>query len=230
MYKVHRFVGGFKQNHLATYPTLREAYAHAQRLATQERNPSVEYRIFGLVPESARTNGGKGAFRAWLVLDNALQSKGMRRASDILRQRGERPPPTIPSARTFRVDREMLGVRQTVGDGFATHAEARAYIAREKALLRDINATYIVVAPPDKPSRTNPEQPPVGVRSRYLRGAPRIRGYVASAKRERKTHDWEVEDRMSDAALVERSDEELGIGIPAQTNKGRRSRRGQYIP
>jgi hypothetical protein len=42
--------------------------------------------------------------------------------------------------------------------------------------------------------------------------------------------DWEVEDRSGDVSLVERTDEELGLGIPAQTGKGRHSRKGLYIP
>lgn len=47
---------------------------------------------------------------------------------------------------------------------------------------------------------------------------------------DRHRRDLEVEDRAGDASLAARSEEELGLGIPAQTNRGRRSRRGDYIP
>jgi len=49
-------------------------------------------------------------------------------------------------------------------------------------------------------------------------------------KRQSRHHDWEIEDRRSDIALAYREEEELGLGIPAQWGKGRRSRKGDYIP
>ena len=43
-------------------------------------------------------------------------------------------------------------------------------------------------------------------------------------------HDWEIEDRRGDLSLLVRNEEELGLGIPAQWGKGRRNRKGWYIP
>ena len=207
VYQVYRFVNGYKQNNTASFATFREAYGHAQRAQARERNPSVEYRIFGLMPEGAP--GSKTSpHRTWFVLDHAPQPLGTVRASRFLHKRGERQPASPKSAspksasaktsgaRTFRVDREALGVRRTLRDGFATQADAHTFIAAQKAKERDPNALYIIVAPSDKRTRS---RTPVGVRSRYLRGAPRLTGYVAGSKTQRARHDWEVENRKGDA-------------------------------
>jgi len=47
---------------------------------------------------------------------------------------------------------------------------------------------------------------------------------------ERRRRDPEIDDCRRDVTLYIRSEDELGLGIPAQANKGRRSRKGDYIP
>lgn len=41
---------------------------------------------------------------------------------------------------------------------------------------------------------------------------------------------WELEDRRGDMSLITHRSDELGLGAPAQFGKGRRSRKGNYIP
>lgn len=41
---------------------------------------------------------------------------------------------------------------------------------------------------------------------------------------------WELKEARGDMSLLSRQDDELGLGIPAQWGKGRRNRKGPYIP
>ena len=54
---------------------------------------------------------------------------------------------------------------------------------------------------------------------------PRTFGRSADDRRE-----WGDDERWDDIALAHRTEEELGLGIPAQTDRGRRNRKGWYIP
>ncbi len=260
MYKVYRWVNDMPQELLATYDTLREAYDWARSAATRERKRAKAIRILGPAPsdpragrhsQSASSDAPQRQF--WYVLNGGSPTKGAILASAVLQRMnsegaadeaaGLAREPTAPKPGAasnapqqeaprgkYCVVREVKGVRLTLVTNLESKVEAQEFIARRKKYERDQEAVYIIVERSSHASSRKGKQPPVGRRARFLRGAPRLRGEVVGSKRERKRPDWEVEDRRSDVSLVARPVEELGLGIPAQWGKGRKSRKGDYIP
>jgi hypothetical protein len=262
MYKVYRYRDGAPQEVVASFGTLREAYAHARHMVVSERKSAKAFRILGPLPPSLQAGSANRRSTTdtpehlyWFVLDGVVTTRGALIASAILRRIDEKnareasistsacehdtqyppahdahagnSPRQIRRGGAYRVDREAHGVRLTLRDDFTSQGEAMAYIERRKKTERDPEAFYVIVSMTNKPQSA---KQPVGIRERYQRGAPRLRGERARAKRQRERRDWEIEDRKSDASLASRSEEELGLGIPAQWGKGRRSRKGDYIP
>lgn len=106
------------------------------------------------------------------------------------------------------------------------------------AKLPAIRAKLVLLAmgiTPTRPAQEAPQKRTQSVLPNATRHLKRSRRPLQRKQREEEPHerhrrDLEVEDRAGDIALVIRPEEELGLGIPAQTNKGRRSRKGEYIP
>ena len=233
MYKVYRCVEGVhSQNIGGEWATLREAYAQAQQAAARATSPNVHYRIQGPHPRPMPRPRGEPAPTIWYVLDDenpmpadAMRASEVLAASDADHLRSPRPAsPGSPlpggegvrgrgqpdalnrweynpdEAVTYRVDRVEHGAHHTIRNGFPTEHEAQDFIKRWKRMHRAPNANLVIVA------------------------------RKVSRESGRWRHDWEVEDRQTDASLAVRPDDELGIGLPAQWGKGKRSRKGDYIP
>ncbi len=253
MYKVYRWVNDMPQELLATCDTLRDAYDWARSAATRERTREKAIRILGPAPsdlragrqsQSASSDAAQRQF--WYVLNGVLPTKGAILASAVLQRingesvAGGAPKPREtpqstaqqptrfasvemtnaapqPSKKRFSAVRISARERTTVGEEFMTRAEAQAYIAMRRRYEHDSAVTYIVeVCTPDsRPSR--PRRSTRRARNSQKRAAQRERTY-----KEREGH--------RDLSLLARTDEELGLGIPAQWGKGRKSRKGDYIP
>lgn len=226
MYKVYRCVEGVhSQNIGGEWATLREAYEHAQQAANKTTTQRVRFRILGPHPRPMPRPRGEPAPTIWYFLDddNPLPSDAMRAsaalatleeshvgnvlrvnldaATDANRRWGVARIKRV----YYRVDQVVNGVYETVHDSFLTEQEAQDFVARSKRSKRYPRVDFAIIA------TSTPPQP-------------------GRRKRRRQRHDWEIEDRKTDASLVARSEEELGLGIPAQWGKGRRSRKGEYIP
>lgn len=93
-----------------------------------------------------------------------------------------------------------------------THAEASQLAARLEEREKNENVTYCVRGP-GIAAVMHPPDGPAGSTSKGMRTVKRA-----------------VDERSKDIALAHFDEEELGLGIPAQWGKGRRSRKGWYIP
>jgi hypothetical protein len=249
IYKVYRCVECVKDWHVGDFPTLGEAFACARIAATDAGSRFIHFRIQGPLPEQWRDERGEGARSAWFVLDDDPMPPGSLRVSDVLATlhdgsaiggahatsaanagrasgRGQAPD----QRRFYRVDRVAHGSRQILRDRFETEKEAQAFLARWQKEERDPSAYFIIVPPTTRSSDARRASQRSDARLAPQRGEFDLRDDTKEPKRERRRRDWEVSDRHGDLSLASRFEEELGLGIPAQTNKGRRSRKGDYIP
>ena len=254
MYKVYRWVNDMPQAALTTCATLREAYDYAHGVAVRERKPAKAYRILGPLPVNIH-NGPHGKSTSseseprhyWFVLNGVVPTHGAILASAVLQRAGggegnadeapeqrESPQPRTqqttqiapaqtsasasqPSQKRFHVVRESPHERIAVGGEFMTRTEAQAYISMRREYEHDPAATYRVeVGPPD-----------VG-KNRTRRSTRSVR--TAQERNVRRERIYREREGKGDLSLVARTDEELGLGIPAQWGKGRHSRKGEYIP
>lgn len=136
---------------------------------------------------------------------------------------------------------ERVGTFKTFGEA-STHAEKL-----RRHPLAGRQCTYYVTGPglptpaglvtsPVRPVARQPhEQPaPKPVRAgriagRFRRPKKKTDGPSQRANTARRPAPHR-KDRRGDLSLLDRTEEELGLGIPAQWGKGRRNRKGWYIP
>lgn len=232
MYKVYRCVEGVhNQNIGGEWATLREAYEHAQQAAQKATTRFVHFRIQGPHPRPLPTPRGEPAPTQWYVLDDDYpMPTGAIRASEALassdddqRHSPRRPSPGFPLP-------ERVGDR---GRGQPDALNRWDYKPNEIVYYQvdrvELGAHHTIRSgfPTEHEARDFIRRWKRKNHAPHTRLAIVARRVSAGSGRR---HDWEVEDRRTDASLVVRPEEELGLGIPAQWGKGRRSRKGEYIP
>lgn len=142
--------------------------------------------------------------------------------------------PEPPQGTRYYVVRVGAKGRFPVKGGFRSLDDACQYALALQKQTSDVGVTYEVEyhgpAVPAAPKAAQPKPqrpaPKVGPQRKRRSSSPRR----ANPRPPWPRHDWEVEDRHGDLSLLDRTEEELGLGIPAQWGKGRRNRKGWYIP
>jgi len=137
------------------------------------------------------------------------------------------PSPSIRYT-VVRVENEH---RYGVKGGFRSLDEACNYALALQRGCFEPNVTFEVeYRPSTRPQVKERRVQSAGERRPRRRAAPSIFSKADSSTRIRR-HDWEIEDRPGDMPVFPANDDELlGLGTPAQWGKGRRSRKGWYIP
>lgn len=256
MYQVFRFTEGICGTLLGSFSSLREAYDSASDLRRRDLHSYRDYRIHGPAPRldiCTRLQIHASTKDVWYILDSSDAQPPAIRASKVLLLLGQLAQPR-PAAR-FSVIGLRDQYRWTAKDGFSTLDEAKEYAIAQHATSPE--TTFEVVqntktvarvagalrtsAPTQSPfprsvQRRPAKQQLAPVEKDVPDSTPKRRRQFSRHRAEdrperaSRRHDWEVEERRRDIALFVRDEDELGIGIPAQTGHGRRSRRGPYIP
>lgn len=214
-YSVYRFLDGIRGGAQGAFPSLYEAYMRALDLRRRDPRANVDFRICGpaLKPELydrlAKSDSPIPTALVWYVLDSSRVELPAIRASDALRLLD---PGKFNSS--LRPSRPVGAISKV------TERPLPRPPQRKPAQLPDSQNSNSRISSPET---SMPQKRRRRHKSRSVFDA-------AETGSRRRRHDWEIEDRDGDISLVVRDEDELGIGIPAQTGKGRRSRRGQYIP
>ncbi|WIG59038.1 MAG: hypothetical protein OJF49_001785 [Ktedonobacterales bacterium] len=131
-----------------------------------------------------------------------------------------------------------IGDQHKLAASFKTLAEATTHADKLRQQPAKGTHCFYYVTGPGLPTPAGLETKPArGITDWFTRPAqPRPPAKRTRKKPDRprhKHHDWETEYRDTNITRTHRThrtEDELGIGIPAQYGKGRRSRRGWYIP
>jgi hypothetical protein len=131
----------------------------------------------------------------------------------------------------YRVIREEHGQRTVVMGGILTHAFALKMASEKRQRDPKRGVTYVVtrdVSAPATPRNGHGKRPAQPTGGRPLTRAERLE--QGQRRKPKLPAVWGLDDHQGDIALVPRAAGELGLGMPAQANKGRRHRKGVYIP
>jgi hypothetical protein len=244
MYKVYRCEENVSRRLIGEYAKLDEAYAQAQREIADEASRFIHYRILGYLPWRVIERRETSRHRVWFVLDDDLPlpqyalraSVVLAVLADMLSADAQRSSPEADLGSMDEAERlaeEAVSYRilcldnggwYAIRDGFATQEEASDFLE----WWRERN--------PDPFARYEIRLTPKDLRSDREIGEEAIAKLLGIVKPTDEQHSLIREDPVISRLIWPEEYEsptggfERGLGISEQWGKGRRSRKGDYIP
>lgn len=258
MYSVYRCENGRQKLVLTHITRLERALAEAKALQSRVVGSDVRYRVYGPPPrQRGLQNDAAHARGGWYdpvppphqptsrnqPKQPAPPPEQASRAAAAPGPKGDpiqRPNATAkartPSVKTveervYSVVSHRLNQKRVLVSNIRSRAKADACAHDFRAQSRDSSEVILVnvevrrVTVTPQPQRRT--RSPRGVAANMNRP---YRGKPAGDDRGRRRFDPATTERRGDISLVTRSEEEMGLGIPAQWGKGRSHRKGDYIP